>query len=170
MATTGLQVTGMKEFRKELRRAGGSKMTRFVAAGNKAVAKEVLAKIQTRARSKYYPRAAAAAIAKGITASGTQRRAAIKMNRGTNVKRKKSLIFAAEFGTIVHYVHGHGMSAASMKNRVFRPWTGNQFVGIPKEGVGYAIFPVIREERENIAATYLTHIERAFWGAYPERG
>lgn len=170
MATTGLQVTGMKEFRKELRRAGGSKMTRFVAAGNKAVAKEVLAKIQTRARSKYYPRKAAADIAKGITATGTQRKAAIKMNKGTSNKRKKSLVFAAEFGTLVHYVHGHGVSASSMKTRVFRPWTGNQFIGIPKAGVGFAVFPVIREEQENIAATYLSHIERAFWGAYPERG
>ncbi len=167
---TGLQVTGMKEFRSELRRAAGPKMTRFVAAGNKAVAKEVLAKIQTRASSTYYPRKAAGAIAKAITASGTQRRAAINMNRGTNVKRKKSLIFAAEFGTVVHYVHGHGMLASSMKRRVFRPWTGNQFVGIPKAGVGYAVFPVIREERSNIAASYLSHIERAFWGAYPERG
>ena len=145
-------------------------MTKFVADGNKAVAKEVLAKIQTRAKSKYYPRKAAADIAKAITASGTQRRAAIKMNRGTNVKRKKSLIFAAEFGTLVHYVGGHGMAAASMKKRVFRPWTGNQFVGVPKAGVGYAVFPVIREEQSNIAATYLSHIEKAFWRAYPERG
>ena len=170
MATTGLQVTGMKEFRRELRRAGGSKMTKFVAEGNKAVAAEVLTKIQVRARSTYYPRGAAGDIVKAITASGTQRRAAIKMNRGTNVKRKKSLIFAAEFGTLVHYVHGHGMAAASMKNRVFQPWTGNQFIGIPKAGVGYAVFPVIREEQSNIAASYLRHIERAFWGAYPERG
>ena len=170
MATTGLQVTGMKEFRRELRLAGGSKMTRFVAAGNKAVALEILTKIQVRGRAKYYPRAAAGEIVKGITAVGTQRRAAIRMNRGTNNKRKKSLIFAAEFGTHVHYVFGHGMSALSMKNRVFQPWTGNQFVGVPKAGVGYAVFPVIREEQSNIAATYLSHIEKAFWGAYPERG
>ena len=62
----------MKEFRRELRLAGGSKMTRFVAAGNKAVALEILTKIQTRGRAKYYPRAAAGEFVKGITAAGTQ--------------------------------------------------------------------------------------------------
>ena len=169
---TGLQITGMREFRAGLRKAGGSQLTRFVAAGNKAVAKTVLAKIQTRAKSTYMPRAAAADIAKAITASGTQRRAGIRMNKGTSNKRKKSMIFAAEFGTYVHNVGGgRVVGAGGMKRRVFNPWSGNQWTqgSGPDSGVGFAVFPVIREERENIAAEYLTHIEKAFFAAYPER-
>ena len=170
---TGLQITGMREFRSELRKAAGPKMTRFIAVGHKAVAKTVLAKIQTRARKTYMPRAAAAEIAsKAITASGTQRRAAIRLNKGTNNKRKKSMIFAAEFGTYVHTVKGGKVvGAGGMKRRVFNPWTGNQWTkgNGPDPGIGHAVFPVIREEKENIAAEYLTHIEKALFDAFPDR-
>ncbi len=164
MPDSGLVVKGMKEFRQGLRAAAGPEMTKWIAKANKAVATDVLGKIKTRAQQTFQPSSRAA---RAITARGSQTAARIAMSPARDPR-----VLGSEFGTLVHYVGGRGIAAASMKRRVFPPWSGNQWTPgeAPAQGVGYAVHPVLREQQEQITAEYLTYIEKALWKAFDEMG
>jgi len=149
--------TGLNDFRKDLRRAGSKEFPKQIKAANKSLADKLAAESRARAQSVWQP---SGRIARAISGSGTVKAAGIALS-----KARDSRAFAAEFGTRVHYVYGHGRSAGSMRRRVFPAWTGNQWNpggDGPGKGVGTAIQPVIRERQGWVRDRYFDYLEAAF--------
>lgn len=110
---------------------------------------EVQAKARTRAAALGSGRVR---LARGrtISASGTQRRAAIRLNAS-------------------RYPDAFGQEFGSKRYRQFLPWRGNQWnADGPTSGPGYVVHPTIRAERETIRETYGDYVMDAFREAFPE--
>lgn len=75
-----------------------------------------------------------------LATSKAMRQASIRLGRGM------PFAFGAEFG--------------AKKYPQFKPWRGNQWVSTqgPANGVGYFLYPAIREERARVEAVYMAEI------------
>lgn len=77
-----------------------------------------------------------------LATSKATRQASVRLGRGA------PYAFGAEFGA-KHY-------------NQFKPWRGNQWVGGdgPADGVGYFLYPAIREQRAQVEAVYMANMMR----------
>jgi hypothetical protein len=170
-ARLGGTIRGLRDFQKELRRAGGPALAKTLAKAHKAISIEVVKRSQRVAQRTYRP---SSRISQAITARGSQRKASIALS-----PFKDARIFAAEFGYDWQKVGWRRPAnrpviqrhAGTLGYPTFGPWRGNQWQGTsgPGAGVGYAVFPTIRNSTNDILASYLDYIEGAFARAYPER-
>ena len=141
-----IQVLGLRDFQRELR-AVDTKLPRTLAVANKTAAEYVAERARRRAHS---PGGVAAKSAPSIRAAGEQRRSKILIGGKT-----WPYALGAEFGAKVY--------------PQFKPWRGNQHdPGMePGSGVGYFLYPTIRETRDEYLEIYARAIDQVMRDAFP---
>lgn len=169
MAETAVRVEGLKEFRRELRNIDKS-LAAQLSKGHKRIATLVADDAKAKAQSAFGVHRSQA---RGIAPRATQTKGRIALNTGRTPR-----LLAAEFGAAKHWVPAGRTGrvlpkrAATMRRRVFPPWSGNQWVPGegPTAGVGYAVHPTIRSwvQSGRLAEAYWPNIMAAMADAFPE--
>jgi hypothetical protein len=157
---TQMRVEGLKELQAALRKADKA-IPKQLQKAHKSISVEVADKAQSRMRGlPGVPSRVAAKAAKGIRARAGQRSASIALLGSNPVVR------GVEFGAHILPVFGRRRSQATFRRRVFPPWSGNQWSAGngPPAGVGYAVYPVIREMLPRITDEYADRLYEAFDG------
>lgn len=149
MAEVGVRLVGWSDFVRDLKRSS-PEMGKQLRRANKEIADEVRDESRTEARSQSRQYAKAAA---GIQSRAFPDKAQIVLN-----PRRYPWIFGAEFGSFAY--------------KQFPTWRGNQWLNGagPASGVGYAVYPTIRELSPEIADTYGDRVMDSFKHAFPEVG
>lgn len=145
---SGTEVKGLKDFRRELRKATQDLPSKAVGEAN-AEAAEVVMK---PARSKAL--ALGGVAAKAVQSNG--------MRASKAASAVKVIILGSE---AVPYTLGAEYGSIIYKQ--FREWRGNQWA--PDQGnVGYFLHPAIRETREEFIETYADILMRLTRKAFPD--
>lgn len=127
-----IEVHGLRELQKVARQAG-AQFAKELRTGQKALAETIVAGAQSRASS--LPGKAGSSFAAGLKAKGEQRNAKVVLD-GT----KAPTLLGDEFG--------------AKRFHQFEAWRGNQYTDPLSQGVGYALHPELRAEREQIMRAY----------------
>lgn len=141
-----VRVEGLRDLQRELR-AVDTKLPRSLAIANKTAAEYVADRARQRARSQG---GVAAKSAPSIRAAGEQRRSKVLLGGPS-----WPYALGAEFGAKYH--------------PQFKPWRGNQHSeGMqPGSGVGYFLYPTIRDTRDDFMDVYERAIDQVMRSAFP---
>ena len=135
----GVQVEGLREFQRELRKLGDD-LPRELAAANKQVAELVVDKAQRRAAT---VSPGARKSAESLSAARMQRIAAIRL--GGN-----------------RHPYAAGYEFGSIRHPQFPPWRGSD------ANAGYFLYPTIRRENDAIVEVYADLIDAIARAAFPD--
>ncbi len=139
--SAGIRVEGLRDLRAELRRADAL-WPRELGRANKEIVEELIVPGAKERMARVRPRAGHAVI-DSIRGSAASTRAQV-LAGGARVPH----YFGKEFGSI--------------RYKQFPPWRGN------KGEAGYAIWPTIREKREEFIGRYLQMLRRLTDRAFPD--
>jgi hypothetical protein len=151
ISSEGAVILGLDEFRRNLRKIDvglGKELGQF----NKQVGTHVLDHADKRRQAlkgRYGSYSTRWKGGRGVTlkASSDQRRVSVTVRPA-----------AAEFGLDGHKVFGRYYANRDLKRQVWPVWSGNQFVSTVDSGVGYMVFPTIRDELPQIVDFYVSGI------------
>jgi hypothetical protein len=131
-----IEVQGLYEFLARVK-ATTPEVAKQVADVNKKAADIVKDAAAAKAQS---IGSTAAKASQSLATSKATRQASVRLGRGM------PFAFGAEFG--------------AKKYRQFKPWTGNQWVGGsgPAGGVGYFLYPAIREQKAKVESEYMAEM------------
>lgn len=134
----GVQVAGLKEFVRELRKAD-RELPKAIRQANLDVAKEVA----EGTRASFSSRGGVAPkVASSVRALAQQARAQVGIGGA-------------------RYPYALGSEFGSVRYKQFPPWRGSG------PGAGYSLYPTIRSMRDEISQKYLDRIADATSGAFP---
>lgn len=152
MADTGIRLVGWQDFVRDLRRSNRD-MAKQLRKANREIANEVRDRARGVGRVVYGKYGKYGNAARAIQSQAFPDAARIRLRPKTDPR-----ILGAEFGALAY--------------PQFSKWRGNQWTAGsgPKSGVGYAVFPTIREMTPEIRDTYGDRIMDAMRAGFPERG
>ena len=148
-------IRGLDDFRRDLKKAGGPKLSKQIQVGGKKVAEHVASKGRSVLSSRS-PRGSRAA--SGLKPRATQR------SVGLSLLGSNPLIRAHVLGTKTHWLFGRPVPAASMRRRVFPEWVGRSWTPEQLHVIG----PILRDDRSKHLEMWITEIQKAFDEAFPE--
>ena len=150
-----ITIRGLDDFRRDLKKAGGPKLSKQIQVGGKKVAEHVTGKGRT-SLSGHHPKGGAAS--RGLKPRATQRGAGLSL-LGSN-----KFIRAHVLGTQVHWVGGRPVSAASLRRRVFPQWVGRSWNPEQLHVIG----PILKNDRAEHLEMWITEVQKAFDNAFPD--
>lgn len=139
----GVQIEGLREVQRMLRRIDRSLGPELRKAGNRAAA-DVVRDAKFRASTRM-ERAAAETLRGG----STQRGAGVRLGRA-----KVPFALGAEFGARGRYGWYSKPQYSGSGGRQFRPWSGN------KSDAGYFLYPAIRANAPRLRKRYIDEINK----------
>ena len=151
---SGARIEGLREFRKELTRAA-PEFPRYLREGYKGLAGRIADRARLKAAGLNWPKAALAS----IQARADKERAQIAF--GGNRKGPVQATLGLEFGALGN-IRGDSRKGHPGHTRMFPAWRGN------KGDAGYAIWPTIRNSRQDIQETTYEAIDSALERAFPQ--
>jgi len=140
-----VQVRGLRDFQRELRRAN-TDLPRELRTASLAAA-EVVAK---------------AARSKALALGGVAAKTAPSIKAGGEQRRSKVSIGGPAFPWAL------GAEFGAKRYPQFEPWRGNQHQPDLDNGVGYFLYPSIRDTREEFIDVYAGGIDRLMRAAFPD--
>jgi hypothetical protein len=154
LATVGIDVKGLREFQRELRKA---KLTKELSAAHQRVGLIVQAAAAANAHAQ--PSRAGKYVATTIKSRRLARAVAIDFGGPGGTARYPGVHQTAailEFGT----------KKAAYRARKFRAWVGNQYSDV--KWSGYIVGTAVNDNREQIINTYAAEIQKVAASAFPD--
>jgi len=141
--------SGVKNLVRDLRRASEKEAVKVLRRAHREIANEIRDDARARAKTAYGKRGSYGRASRAITSRAWPDKAKVRLE-----PKKDPRVLGAEYGAIQY--------------PQFRAWTGNQWIGGPPEGVGYALLPTLRDDVPKIRETYGDRIMDALAAAFPD--